>query len=221
MKIFEKSIKKFRKIAPGNSKLHLWKGSSSQYWEDRYKNKGNSGSGSYGILSKYKANFVNNFLKNNNIKSVIEFGCGDGNQLSLINYPIYYGIDVSQKSIEFCKQIFLDDKSKNFFQLSETPDLVCDLSISMDVIFHLVEDEIYENHIQNLFSHSSKFVLIYSSNENKKQLFFQPHIKHRNFSDWILKKYNNWSLLSYYENPYKKFIDGSFSDFYIYKKSDN
>ena len=53
------------------------------YWENRYKNNGNSGAGSYGRLAEFKADVINNFIAENKITSVIEFGCGDGNQLSL------------------------------------------------------------------------------------------------------------------------------------------
>ena len=34
----------------------------------------------------------------------------------------------------------------------------------MDVIYHLVEDEIFESHMAALFNHATRFVLIYSSN---------------------------------------------------------
>lgn len=218
MKIFNNIEGKILKFFPGNSKLYLWKNNSSQYWEDRYQNGGNSGYGSYGLLSDYKADFVNNFLIENKIETVIELGCGDGNQLNLINYPKYIGIDVSFKSIELCKNKFFNDFSKSFYHLSEIPDVTCDLSISMDVIFHLIEEEIFEDHMKKLFSHSSKFVLIYSSNENKRQFFFQPHIKHRKFSEWIFYNYKNWELLSVTKNPFKYTSKGSFSDFFIYRK---
>ena len=76
--------------------------STPEYWELRYKLKGNSGSGSYGRLADYKANCINGFVKNNEIKSVIEFGCGDGNQLTLAQYNSYIGLDISNKAIKIC-----------------------------------------------------------------------------------------------------------------------
>ena len=39
-----------------------------------------------------------------------------------------------------------------------------DMAISLDVLFHLVEDEIFERYIRNLFSSAQRFVVIYSSN---------------------------------------------------------
>lgn len=220
MRFFKEIKRTIYKFIPGNSRLFLWNGNSTEYWEERYQKGGNSGSGSYGVLSEFKANFVNHFLIQNKINSVIEFGCGDGNQLKFIKYPEYIGIDVSHKSIELCENNFRNDNSKRFFHLSETPDVICDLAISMEVIFHLIEDDIFNNHMKYLFSHSSKFVIIYSSNVNKQQLFFQPHIKHRKFSDWINHNCKNWKLLSTTINPFTNKFNGSFSNFYVYKNQD-
>ena len=58
--------------------------STIDYWEGRYQSGGNSGSGSYNLLAQYKANFINEFLISHRIQSAIEFGCGDGNQLSFM-----------------------------------------------------------------------------------------------------------------------------------------
>ena len=69
--------------------------SSVAYWEGRYRAGGNSGAGSYGRLATFKAGFVNGFVELNAIRSAIEFGCGDGNQLSLLSVPRYTGVDVS------------------------------------------------------------------------------------------------------------------------------
>src|SRR5690242_8181522 len=62
---------------------------STVYWERRYQNKGNSGVGSYGEKAIYKANFLNAFVAEKEIKSVIELGCGDGNQLGYFKFREY------------------------------------------------------------------------------------------------------------------------------------
>jgi len=41
------------------------------YWENRYKNNGNSGAGSYGRLAEFKAEIINKFIADKNINSVI------------------------------------------------------------------------------------------------------------------------------------------------------
>jgi hypothetical protein len=77
--------------------------SIKSYWESRYASGGTSGAGSYGNLATYKANYLNDFVKKNNISKVIEFGCGDGNQLSLSNYSLYIGLDISENAINMCR----------------------------------------------------------------------------------------------------------------------
>src|SRR5580704_5652224 len=69
--------------------------SSDQYWNDRYRNGGNSGPGSYNRLAYFKAEVLNQFIRDRGVEKVIEFGCGDGAQLRLAEYPSYIGVDVS------------------------------------------------------------------------------------------------------------------------------
>ncbi|MEX2404364.1 MAG: hypothetical protein WD625_09520, partial [Balneolales bacterium] len=76
---------------------------SVDYWERRYNLGGSSGVGSYGELAELKASIINRVIQRGNSKSIIEYGCGDGNQLTLINCPSYIGFDVSEKAITHCK----------------------------------------------------------------------------------------------------------------------
>ncbi len=57
---------------------------------------------------------MNSFVIEHDICSVIEFGCGDGNQLSLANYHAYIGLDVSKAAIKLCKERFQHDETKSF-----------------------------------------------------------------------------------------------------------
>lgn len=59
---------------------------SGDYWEQRYRQAGNSGAGSYGRLAEFKAEVLNEFVARHSIGSVVEFGSGDGNQLTLAKY---------------------------------------------------------------------------------------------------------------------------------------
>ena len=75
---------------------------SGTYWETRYSGGGNSGAGSYGQLAEFKAEVINDFVISKGISSIIEFGCGDGNQLLLARYPRYTGLDVSKVALARC-----------------------------------------------------------------------------------------------------------------------
>ena len=51
---------------------------SAIYWEQRYAGGGTSGAGSYGAAGRLKAEFLNAFVREHEVQSVIELGCGDG-----------------------------------------------------------------------------------------------------------------------------------------------
>lgn len=199
---------------------------SQSYWENRYVTGGNSGVGSYGKLAEFKSQVVNSFVKENNINSIIEFGCGDGNQLSLAVYPKYIGLDVSPTAIKLCKEKFHDDDTKSFFLydplcfVDKHNIFSCDLALSMDVIYHLVEDDIFHKYMQALFGCSKKYVIIYSSNYDTQQVF---HIRDRQFTPWVAQYASEWQLINVIKNKYPedpKYPDETArSDFYIFAKS--
>jgi SAM-dependent methyltransferase len=202
---------------------------SPLYWEERYQKGRTSGDGSYGKLATYKAGIVNAYIQKEGIRSVIEFGCGDGNQLALLQSPSYIGLDVSSRAISLCRRRFQDDLTKSFFTYSPAGFVdngrifYADLALSLDVIYHLVEDEIFEKYMSDLFNSAAKHVMIYSSNDAGVD-DVAPHVKHRVFTHWIEKNCVDWSLSFRLPNPFP--YNGtypkegtSFSDFYVYQRT--
>lgn len=189
---------------------------SNDFWKKNYLNGGTSGPGSYGELAQFKAKFLNAFVRENNVLSVIEFGCGDGNQVSYFDFPNYIGIDISSRAIDMCKE---KNKKPNYsfyeynptFPLSRIGLGKVELTLSLDVIYHLVEKHIYLRHLQLLFESSEKFVVIYGHNSNE---FFPEDFTHpREFTSDVSKIYSNWELIMHVKNELS-----SWSDFYVYKK---
>lgn len=195
---------------------------SSEYWEKRYVSGGNSGGGSFGELAEYKADTLNKFVRDQNITSVIDFGCGDGNNLALFEFPLYIGVDVSETALKICRKKFKDDFSKAFISSRLlTGSITAELAISLDVIYHLVEDEIYSSYMSDLTASASRFIIFYSS--NVEQSHPSPHIKHRKIQDWMDLFGPAWQLVEQQENPFKSDLigrhsDKSFANFYVYKK---
>jgi len=201
--------------------------SSNSYWEERYRHGGNSGTGSYDHLAEFKAKVINEFIESQNINIVCEWGVGDGNQLTFMKYPSYVGYDISQTAIKMCEELFKKDLSKTFIKydgkrVSFNNKLKYDLAISLDVIYHLVEDEIYEVYMENLFESSSKYICIYSTNYNSHHV---PHVKDREILSYIFKNYKNWKLINYIENEYlpekiiEKNLESSNCNFYFFEKT--
>ncbi|WP_312415196.1 tetratricopeptide repeat protein [Pseudescherichia sp.] len=212
------------KNSPQNEVLEF--NHSSQYWDDRYRLKGNSGAGSYGRLADFKAKIINDFVTSEQIQSVIEFGCGDGNQLSLSNYPRYMGFDVSEHALQICKKRYVNDATKTFYPVSEWNNQQAELALSLDVIYHLIEDSIFEKYMITLFSASSRFVIVYASNDegyNNSISKYDQHVYHRKFTNWVEKNMGGtYTFHKFIPNKYpfdfKDTLNTSFADFYVYRR---
>jgi SAM-dependent methyltransferase len=197
---------------------------SGDYWERRYQTGGNSGAGSYGDLAEFKAEVLNEFVKRNAIQTVIEFGCGDGNQLRYMQYPNYTGIDVSPSALEHCRTRHGHDDTKRFVLARPGTDYGrFDLAISLDVLYHLIEDRVFEAYMSDLCRSATRFVIIYASNGDplNSRFAWPPHVRHRRFTDWMQAHQPAWQLIDRVPNryPYRREGDveyGSFADFYVY-----
>ena len=138
----------------------------SQYWEDRYRRGGNSGDGSYGRLRQYKADVLNKLVTQNDIGRAfqhVEVGCGAcGAQLELANYREYIGLDVSRSAISIASQRHDQEIAASRSLRSGPMAAGChrqprpfsgtDMSISLDVIYHLLTESSFLGHLDLLFS---------------------------------------------------------------------
>lgn len=196
---------------------------SKDYWEHRYRVGGDSGAGSYSRLAAFKSEILNGFVAEQGIASVLEFGCGDGNQLKLAEYPTYLGVDISVDAVERCRELFTGDLSKQFLTSDEYRDERAEMVVSLDVIYHLVEAEVFEGYLNRLFLAADRFVVIYSSNHDAPAGPRDPHVRHRRFTEWVRARQPEWRLLAHIPNRYPSTDDpfkGSFADFYLYARED-
>jgi SAM-dependent methyltransferase len=192
---------------------------SSAYWLLRYARGADSGAGSYNHFAEFKADVLNTLVVDHSITSVIEFGCGDGNQLGLAKYPDYLGIDISPVAVRICKRRFASDDSKRFLLLKHYRGQRAELALSLDVIYHLVEDTVFEQYMQQLFNAATRYVAIYSSDTDDNSTHGAPHVRHRKFSEWVERHAPHWQPMEQVPNPYPFNGDSartSFSDFSIY-----
>ena len=83
------------------------------------------------------------------------------------------------------------------------------------MIFHLVEDDLFEAYIANLFAAARRFVVIYASNVDARTE--SPHVRHRKFTNYVERNVAGWGLHQYRENPHKGVL--SDSDFFVFKNA--
>lgn len=190
---------------------------SQDYWKKRYQRGGNSGVGSYGKFAEFKAEVLNAFVSQHDIRSVIEFGCGDGNQLKFAQYRSYIGFDISQEAIAMCQVQF---PQYTFKLTNEYRGESAELALSLDVIYHLIEDDVYDEYMRMLFGAATRYVIVYSSNHEGRDA---PHVRHRRFTDWVETSAPLWRLTSQIPNRYRfagDYRKGSFADFYIFSRQE-
>ena len=186
---------------------------SAAYWEKRYRSRqGNSGVGSFGDKALYKAEFLNGFVAENKITTVVELGCGDGNQTSYFQFPGYIGLDVSKTAIQKCLERFKGDHSRSFYVFNAIPDTSAaykaELALALDVVYHLVENDAFENYMKSLFAAASKYVIIYAWDVEEGKKY---HVRHRQFTKWINENIVDFKLIDHVaKEPY--------CDFFVYGK---
>jgi SAM-dependent methyltransferase len=205
----------------GQTWLAITARASGDYWEKRYRLGMASGAGSEGALAQMKADVLNHFVREHEVRSVIEFGCGDGQQLALASYPFYLGLDVSRTAVELCTRRFAYDPTRMFLWYDESRSgnfahfLQADLTLSLDVIYHLLEDDVYRRYLKNLFGTSRRHVIVYSSNRDDKVLV--RHVRHRRFVDDVSAAFPEFQLTRLRENPLR---EHSIADFYFFLRAD-
>lgn len=176
------------------------------YWEQRYRDGRDSGEGSQGENAVRKADLVNDAIEKFNVKSLVDFGTGDGNVLEHITTDVtYLGVDITPTAL---KKLVTEHLSRFFIYdpLTSTNDdqnplfyLRADMSLSMDVIFHLVEDSYYHHYLDNLFRTARKVVLIWGTDYDGG--ITARHVRRRNFTADIAQKHPEWTLIEKPEDP--------------------
>jgi len=217
-------IREAVRLLPGVRRVSLLRqqlaySDSARYWEWNYARGATSGSGSYGALAEGKSRFLNTLVREHAVRSVIEFGCGDGNQLALADYPHYVGLDVSRSAIALCQRRFAADPAKSFFLYDgmcftdRTGTFTADLALSLDVVYHLTEDTVFETYLTHLFAAGQRLVVIYSTNQEISDT--APHVRHRHFTPWVEANCPGWALTGVTQGPN---ADQARADFFVYER---
>jgi len=162
---------------------------SIEIWKNR---PNNSGLGSRGLLAKFKADFVNNFIKENNIETLFDFGCGDLHNSSMIEVSEYLGIDIVGHKIP--KEVKADSFRT---AVSRFDEFVCeepaDMTLCMDVLYHILngEEEYLKATLEKLVECSKRYIVIYAQDSKRTDLGWE-NVEHMHNGPWrqLLEKHN-------------------------------
>lgn len=194
---------------------------SGKYWEERYRLGGHSGEGSRGANAEYKAKVINRFIADHRVKSLIEFGCGDGHQLAMFKTSQYLGVDVSRTVVQQCQSRFDGDPGKRFVLVNEYSGERADLALSLDVIFHLIEDQVYKTYLERLFAAAERYVVIYSTSADVQNTGV-PHVRHRDVAADVTTLFKGFERMPEDEAnapPPVRFDRGLATSFFMYRRS--
>lgn len=184
------------------------------YWETNYAQGGTSGSGSYGLLAQFKAEVINSLIGEHRLGRVIEFGCGDGNQLSLMNYKQYLGLDVAGSSVDICAKKFAGDRSKSFLlydprRFVNSQFLTCDLVVCLDVLYHITDYDDFRKTLDDIFSCQAAYVVLYTRITGSDEPSVVPTIRDRDILQH-LQAYGDYEIERTVEQKYKELSSASF-----------
>jgi|GEM_PF-2458671 len=105
------------------------------------------------------------------------------------------------------------------------PPKTADLILSLDVICHLVKNDVFNRCLRNLCNSATRFVIGYSSNRNKAETpVASAHARHRKFTNSTANHQDNhWQLAQHIPNRFpdvpKRSHDTRFADFHILERS--
>ena len=163
------------------------------YWERRYQSGRGSGRGSRGRNANVKAAQINKLIAAHEVRSVVDWGCGDGRVALRLQVPRYLGLDVSPTALSLALRTCGKRPGWEWrlFDSRTGPQLPIagfDMALSLDVIFHLTDDDLYRRHVEWLFA-SAPLVCISASNRNE---LGHIHVRHR---AWAKDIPTGWDVL--------------------------
>lgn len=198
----------------------FWFHTSAKHWQRHYEHGGDSGPGSYGEFASYKADLINQVIRERGIRSIIELGCGDGNQLSYLEVDQYIGLDISKVAIQRCIARYGGNAKRSFIWYDQNyfhdplRIVSADCAMSLDVIFHLIEKDVFTSYVNNLFNCGRRFVMIYALDEEQTQPG-HVSVRMRKYSDYIAASVSEFRVAIHI--PKKE----RFGDFYLYERISN
>lgn len=179
---------------------------AQEYWEGRYASGKTSGAGSRGLVAKQRADFINEFIQEHDIKSVVDWGVGDGYLLELLSLKNdqYLGVDLSATAIGINMLRFGRYQWLKWNPLrSPYVTVEAEMALSIDVIFHLVSDHDYAAYMEALSASATRFLLVCSPDEEADPEISGEHILWRKWTPYIR---TTWEMIEEPSAPWAAYV---------------
>jgi hypothetical protein len=167
-----------------------------EYWNKRFKKDDCVGWGSHPKDQWYRAKkeAVQKVIRENpDVKTVLDICCGDMKFMMEIpelknNTVKYTGIEPAKSIYDKITKEYPDKEILNISPselIKTTMNRDVDMIIAYDFLFHIIEDELYENFLKWVFHRNVKFVVIsYDDVQSKEQRSENGHYVPRNFKEY-------------------------------------
>ena len=192
------------------------------YWETRYANGGNSGEGSDGRIAEYKGRIVNEVCTAFGVQTVLEFGVGDGKNQEYYNkVPVYIGVDASESTIKNVQAKF-GSPTRTYFLYDTFASLPgrADMTMSLDVLYHLVEAKLFGRYLDNLFAAAISHVLIFAADIDD-DVSQGGHFRRRKFTRYVELAHPCYYLERHFEDIPDNVAERTSARFYHYRRRQN
>ena len=158
---------------------------NQEFWNERYRRQPwiGSGPGSRGIAQHYKAELVRKALSRNDIRSVLDVGCGDmcwlrTERLSLedLRGIRFIGLDISEVVVENNRKDFPAFSFEAFDLARDRLPHSADLVLCFDVLIHQISQEHFDACLTHLLEGISRHGLVSYKNPERPRRPVVPRI---------------------------------------------
>lgn len=158
------------------------------YWNNRYEKGGNSGAGTSGDEFALKVKELRK-LNSEAIATIVDVGCGDlrlGKAvMGMFPFAFYWGLDSSDFAIRRAQEEKMNPKRVGFLAIdnlnfTQRGDLV----LCIDVLFHQLEDQVYDAMIEKLKNIYNKYLVLTEYSDKVIGQNTDRYIKYRKFDPW-------------------------------------
>ncbi len=165
-------------------------------------------------LARHKADFVNKFIRANQVTDVIDYGCGDTRLLRQLRVPALTGICLAAERLAACRAPAAANPGWRFYAGPEvTEEMTASMALSVDMVGRLETDADFSAYMRALFRAGRDYVLIHAAQTHPA--WAASVLNLRPFTDHVRRFFPSWRLAAHVPNPVPH---SRAADFFVYAR---